>query len=45
MYERGYLSAPEIFKFGVWMTLIAIVVVLVVALPYWSAVGVALQVK
>jgi anion transporter len=45
VYERGYLSAPEIFKFGVWMTLIAIVVVLLVALPYWSAVGVALQMR
>ena len=42
VYERGFLSAPEIFKFGVWMTLIAIAVVLLVALPYWAAVGVAL---
>ena len=39
VYERGYLSAPEIFRFGVWMTLIAFVVVLAVALPYWEAVG------
>ena len=45
VYERGFLSAPEIFKFGVWMTLIAIVVVLAVALPYWAAVGVALRVR
>ena len=44
VYERGYLSAPDIFKFGVWMTLIAIAVVLLVALPYWAAVGVALRV-
>ncbi|MFH1602330.1 MAG: SLC13 family permease, partial [Pseudomonadota bacterium] len=39
VYERGYLSAPEIFRFGVWMTLIAFLVVLGVALPYWTAVG------
>ena len=39
VYERGYLSAPEIFRFGVWMTLIAFVVVLTIALPYWSFVG------
>jgi len=39
VYERGYLTAPEIFRFGVWMTLIAFVVVLAVALPYWEAVG------
>jgi anion transporter len=39
VYERGYLTAPEIFRFGVWMTLVAFVVVLAVALPWWSAVG------
>jgi solute carrier family 13 (sodium-dependent dicarboxylate transporter), member 2/3/5 len=44
VYERGYLSAPEIFRFGVWMTLIAFIVVLTVALPYWSAVGVPLRI-
>ena len=44
VYERGFLSASEIFKFGVWMTLIAFVVVLGVALPYWAAVGVALRI-
>lgn len=43
VYERGYLSAPEIFRFGVWMTIIAFVVVLVIALPYWSAVGTVLR--
>jgi anion transporter len=39
VYERGYLSAPEIFRFGVWMTLIAFVVVLAIAIPYWTALG------
>jgi di/tricarboxylate transporter len=39
VYERGHLSAPEIFRFGLWMTLIAYLVVLLVALPYWTAVG------
>jgi solute carrier family 13 (sodium-dependent dicarboxylate transporter), member 2/3/5 len=39
VYERGYLSAPEIFRFGVWMTLIAFAVVLAVALPWWRFVG------
>jgi sodium-dependent dicarboxylate transporter 2/3/5 len=33
VYERGHLSAPEIFRFGVWMTLVAYIVVLTVALP------------
>jgi di/tricarboxylate transporter len=39
VYERGHLTAMEIFRFGLWMTLIAALVVLVVALPYWAAVG------
>jgi di/tricarboxylate transporter len=39
VYERGHLTAAEIFRFGVWMTLIAYVVVLGVALPYWALVG------
>ncbi len=39
VYQRGYLSGPEIFRFGVWMTLIAFVVVLAVAIPYWIALG------
>jgi solute carrier family 13 (sodium-dependent dicarboxylate transporter), member 2/3/5 len=43
VYERGHLSAPEIFRFGLWMTLVAFVVVLTVALPYWAAVGLPLR--
>lgn len=39
VYERGHLSAMEIFRFGVWMTLVAFLVVLLVALPYWAAIG------
>ena len=39
VYQRGFLSAPEIFRFGVWMTLVAFVVVIAVAIPYWTAVG------
>jgi anion transporter len=39
VYERGYLTAPEIFRFGAWMTLVAVLVVLFVALPYWGLVG------
>jgi anion transporter len=39
VYQRGHLSAPEIFRFGLWMTLLAALVVLTVALPYWSAIG------
>jgi sodium-dependent dicarboxylate transporter 2/3/5 len=39
VYERGYLSAREIFWFGCLMTLAAILVVLFVALPYWGLIG------
>ena len=43
VYERGHLSAEEIFSFGLWMTLIAYFVVLFAALPYWAAVGLTLR--
>jgi anion transporter len=43
VYQRGHLTAPEILRFGVWMTLLAALVVLVVALPYWAAIGVPLR--
>jgi anion transporter len=45
VYERGHLSAPEIFRFGVWMTLVAYLVVLAVALPYWAMVGEPLRLR
>jgi len=44
VYQRGYLSAGEIFRFGLWMTLIAFLVVIFVAVPYWLALGETLQV-
>jgi sodium-dependent dicarboxylate transporter 2/3/5 len=44
VYERGQLTASEIFRFGLWMTLIAYVVVLTVALPYWALVDLPLRV-
>ena len=43
VYQRGHLTAPEILRFGIWMTLLAALVVLVVALPYWTAIGVPLR--
>ena len=39
VHEHGHLTATEIFRFGLWMTLVAYLVVLFVALPYWAAVG------
>ena len=39
VYERGHLTAGEIFRFGLWMTLAAYLVVILVALPWWMAVG------
>jgi len=44
VYERGHLTAGEIFRFGLWMTLVGYLVVLFVALPYWSAVGEPLRI-
>ncbi|OHE22438.1 MAG: hypothetical protein A2Z43_03555, partial [Syntrophobacterales bacterium RBG_19FT_COMBO_59_10] len=39
VYERGHLTAGEIFRVGLWMTLAAYLVVILIALPYWAAVG------
>jgi len=39
VYERGHLTAGEIFRFGILMTALAALVVLAVALPYWRLVG------
>jgi sodium-dependent dicarboxylate transporter 2/3/5 len=39
VYERGHLTAGEIFRFGLLMTVLAALVVVAVALPYWALVG------
>jgi di/tricarboxylate transporter len=39
IYERGHLRAGEVFRFGLWMTLVAYVAILGVALPYWALIG------
>lgn len=39
VYQRGHLTAGEILSFGIWMTILAFLIVLVVALPYWGLVG------
>jgi di/tricarboxylate transporter len=43
VYERGHLTAFEILRFGLWMTLVAFLVVVTVALPYWAWVGTPLR--
>ena len=39
VYERGHLGAGEIFRFGLLMTALGALVVLAVALPYWTLIG------
>ena len=39
VYEWGHLRAGEIFEFGLVMTVLAAVVVMLVALPYWRLIG------
>jgi anion transporter len=41
--ERGHVTAGEVLRFGVWMTLVAYVAILLVALPYWSLIGQGLR--
>ncbi len=44
IYQRADISAPEVLRTGVIMTLIAIMVLMAVALPYWGVVGEGLTV-
>jgi sodium-dependent dicarboxylate transporter 2/3/5 len=39
IYERGHVTAAEVLRFGLWMTLVAYLAILFVALPYWSLLG------
>jgi di/tricarboxylate transporter len=39
IYERGHVTAGEVLRFGLWMTLVAWVAILGVALPYWALLG------
>jgi hypothetical protein len=44
IYERGHLTTGEIFHLGLWMTLAACLIILFVAIPYWSVVGESLRI-
>jgi anion transporter len=39
IHERGHVSSAEILRFGLWMTLVAYLAILAVALPYWRLLG------
>jgi len=39
IYERGHVSAGEMLRFGIWMTLVGWIAILFVALPWWALVG------
>ena len=39
IFQRAEISAPEVFRIGVLMTLVAIGVLFAVAVPYWGLVG------
>ena len=45
IYERGHVSAAEVLRFGLWMTLVGWVAILVVALPWWTLVGEPLRAR
>lgn len=39
IYQRAEISAPEVLRTGVIMTLVAIAVLFAFALPYWTVIG------
>jgi anion transporter len=39
VFHRANISAPEVFRFGLVMTVVAAVVLFAVVLPYWNLVG------
>jgi anion transporter len=39
IFQRANIGAPEVFRFGLVMTLVAITTLFVIVLPYWGAVG------
>jgi di/tricarboxylate transporter len=39
IYSRANIPNPEIFRFGVTMTVVAIVVLFGLVLPYWNLLG------
>jgi anion transporter len=45
IYERGHVSAGEILGFGLGMTIVAWLAIVLVALPWWGAVGQPLVVR
>ena len=44
IYQRADLSAPEVLRTGLIMTLVAVAVLMAFAVPYWSAVGESLTI-
>ena len=39
IYQRAEISAPEVMRTGIIMTLVAVAVLMIFAVPYWSVVG------
>ena len=39
IYQRAEISAPEVMRTGIIMTLVAVAVLMVFAVPYWGLVG------
>jgi di/tricarboxylate transporter len=42
IFHRANIRAPEVFRFGVIMTLVAVAVLFIIVLPYWNLIGLPL---
>ena len=45
IYQRAEITAPEVLRTGVIMTLVAVAVLFAFAVPYWGAIGEGLTIS
>ena len=45
VFERGHVTAGDVLRFGLWMTLVAYVTILAIAVPYWALLGYSIAIR
>ncbi len=39
VYQRANISSPQVFRFGIVMSVVAVAVLFAIVLPYWNLIG------